>query len=632
MKKATLLFACLFTLAFAAKTQNADNLYYNSLSPSFDYQAASFVIDTAKPTYGFQRAMLLWATNTGPATTQRSLTLDETIANGTPVTQHINVQNNTVFKGLQPKKIIRSKFSKNYYLLAYVVNSTHLINNIAVTSSAFVLKLDDNLNLVWSSKIHFNPVTAANAGALIEYNDIIETNDKNIVIVGRYARTQTDRQGLQMAKLDQGTGLNIWWYWYFLWSCHANGLSVAEASNGELAVTGYAEQCTPPAFNGNRQLLFARTRSDGTPIQFRKFLNSGNFCGDKITRFITTAIAGADRFFITGFTDVPTPVAGVFNRQNLVIDIAQNGTINRASHFGESPRSEEVNDHIFSKLVFVASTYELYLTGYTNSYTSNSASEAYFSILRYNSATLTFTITRYDVMRNTYPPSTVYNSRRGIEVKNAGPRRFAILLNSSFTNTTTTVPPVTYIHAYTNVFVRDLTAADTVCQRPKTPPLTNTNWHFLDTTAIWQGPNYKVYPEIWTITQPIPFSRVCGTNWVIFPKQAINAMVNPPDEIAPDEDVPTARQAVAAGKLIQGDVLFPNPAGSEVTIALNKSFALAPRPVSIRLLSPEMKVIRTESISYRPYHSIALRGLLPGMYVIEVVQGNSKRLYRFVKE
>ncbi len=626
MKKVSIFLVCMLCAVFTSKAQNADNLYFNSLLSGYDYQAASFVIDTALPAYPFRRAMLLWSANTGPnAATERSLTLDETLDNGATVTQHINQQANAFFRNLQPKKIIRSRFTKHYYLLAYVVNSSHLINNIAVTSSAFVIKLDDNLNLVWSSKIHFNPVTAANAGALIEYNDIIETANANIVIVGRFARTQTDRQALQITRLNQVNGALFWSFHYYLWTCHANGLSVAEASNGELAVTGYAEQCTPPLFNGNRQLLYARTTGAGNPVQFRKFLNTRAFSGDKITRFIS--VAGADRFFITGFVDIQSPVAGVINRQNLVVDISQNGNLNRAAHFGESPRSEEVNDHIFSRLLTIPATFELYLTGYTTSYLANAASEAYFSVLRYNPVNLTFVITRYDVIRNIYPPNTTFLSRRGIEVKNAGPRRFAILTNSQFQ----TLNPV-YNHAYTTVFVRDLAQlpSDTICYRPKTPPLVNLFPQWQDTVPVWQAPNYTRYNEIWTTTPRIPFQLVCGQTWKIFPGQAINAMVNPPDEIAPDATTAARQTFISAAKT--DGLLFPNPAESEVTITLNKEFAQGSRPISISLLSAEMKRLRTENIRYKTYHTLSLSGLLPGMYIIEVLQGDNKKLYRFVKE
>jgi hypothetical protein len=627
MKKVTLLFVCLVVLTFVSKAQNADNLYFNSQLSGYDYQAASFVIDTALPAYAFKRAMLLWSTNTGPnAATERSLTLDETLDTGVPVTQHTNPQANADFKGLQPKKIIRSRFSKHYYLLAYVVNSSHLINNIAVTSSAFVLKLDDNLNLVWSSKIHFNPVNVNNATALIEYNDIIETANANVVIVGRYARTQTDRQALQLARLNQATGGIIWAFQYYLWSCHANGLSVVEASNGELAVTGYAEQCTLPSFSGNRQLLFARTTAAGNPVQFRKFLNAGPFSGDKITRFQTGVAAGADRFFITGYVDIQSPVAGVFNRQNLVVDISQNGTINRAAHFGESPLSEEVNDHIFSKTT-VANTYELYLTGYTKSYTTNNTSEAYFNVLRYNSVTFTFTINRYDVIRNL--PSTTYLTRTGIEVKNAGPRRFAILTNT----TVQTLNPV-YNHAYTTVFVRDLAqlASDTVCYRPKTPPLVPFFPQWLDTFAVWQAPLYTRYAEPWTQTPKIANKIICGQTWKIFPNQAVNAFVNPPDEIAPDLGAAARQTIIAENKALSEDLLFPNPAESEVTIRLNKEFAQNTKPIIIRLLSQEMRQLRVEKVSYKNNHTISLSNYLPGMYFIEVQQGDNTKLYRFVKK
>lgn len=625
MKKTTFLFVCLTFFAFASKAQNADNLYFNSQLSGYDYQAASFAIDTALPAYPFRRAMLLWSANTGPnAVNQRALSLDETLDNGQPVTQHRNPQPNAFFRNLQPKRIIRSRFTKHYYLLAHVVNSSRLINNIAVASSAFVLKLDDNLNLVWSSKIHFNPVTVNNAGALIEYNDIIETANGNLVIVGRYARTQTDRQALQLARLNQATGGIIWAFHYYLWSCHANGLSVVEATNGELAVTGYAEQCSLPAFTGNRQLLYGRTSAAGNPLQFRKFLNPRAFSGDKITRFIS--VAGADRFFITGFVDIFTTATGVTNRQNLVVDISQNGVLNRAAHFGESPLSEEVNDHIFSRLT-IANNYELYLTGYTNSYTTNGSSEAYFNVLRYNSATLTFAITRYDVLRNNYPGNVNFLNRRGIEVKNAGTRRFAILTNPTFQ----TLNP-TYNHAFTTVFVRDLAiaASDTVCYRPKTPPLVNFFPQWQDTVAVWQAPNYIQYAEPWIDSPRIPYKPVCGTNWKIFPGQAVLAMVVPPDQIEPDP-TSTARPATIAPYYADNG-LFPNPANSEVTVALDKQFAQLPKPVTARLLSPEMRQISTESFSYKPRHTIGLKALAPGVYFIELIQGNIKKLFRFVKE
>jgi Secretion system C-terminal sorting domain len=621
MKRANLLIICFVLSAFTTKAQNADMLYFNSLNAGYDYQAGSFVIDTALPAYPFRRAMLLWAANTGPnAATERFLSLDETLDDGTTVTQHINQQTNALFRNLQPKKIIRSRFTKHYYLLAHVINSSHPINNILVASSAFVLKLDDNLNLVWSSKIHLNPVTVNNAPALLEFNDIIETRDSNLVITGRFARTQTDRQVVQMVKLTRVAGALVWQFHYAVFSCHANGLSVAEASNGELAVTGYAEQCTPPLFTGNRQLLYLRTQGTGFPIQIRKFLHPRAFSGDKITRFIS--VAGADRFFITGFIDIQI-ATGAINRQNLVVDISQNGNINRAAHFGDA-RSEEVNDHIFSRLVFPANTFELYLTGYTTSYTTNTASEAYFSVLRYNSATLVFNITRYDVLRNNYP-GTTFISRRGIEVKNAGPRRFAILTNAVFNANN-------YNHAITTVFVRDLArpASDTACYRPQKPPLDTIVPPRQDTLA-YIIPPYARYTEIWTITPKDSNRLVCGPAWKIFPGQAINAMVNPPDQIAPDATTVTARQTFMS-TVKTGGLVFPNPAKNEVTITLNREFALTPKPISISLLSPEMKRLRTENISYKTYHTLSLQGLLPGMYFIEVLQGNNKKVYRFVKE
>jgi hypothetical protein len=623
MKKVFMLSFCLLCLTTINRAQNADIMYFNSLANGYDYQAASFVIDTALPSYGLNRAMLLWAANPKPQGVLSTLSLDEMDNLGVPLTQHINAQGNLGLRNLQPKKILRSRFTKHYYLLAHVVSSSTTISGFAVSSSAFVLKIDDNLNLVWSSKIHFATVTATNADDLIEYNDIAETKDSNIVIVGRYATSSTARQALQIAKLKANNGLNIWWYWYYLWSCHANGLSIIEASNGDLAVTGYAEQCILPAFTGNRQLLFARVRSDGAPQLFRKFLHSRHFSGDKISRFIS--VSGADRFFITGFIDSLLPT-GATNRQNLVVDISQNGTINRASHYGDA-RNEEVNDHIFTKLTLPLNTYELYLTGYTNSYTSTGATEAYFNVLRYNSSTLTFTITRYDVIRNVYPGGISYTNRRGIEIKRAGPRRYAILINSVFP---TTVPTL-YNHTFSNVYVRDLMAPDTICHRPKTPPLVNFQPPFKDTTG-WLAPNYKIYNENWTISPRIPYQLVCGTTWIIYPKQAVTTFVNPPEELSPDEVSIAPAARTKALQAITADALFPNPAGNAVTLSLAKHFGASPALINLRLLSPEMRLLRTERIGYQPRHTMDVSALAPGMYVVEAIQGNQRRVYRFVKE
>lgn len=88
---------------------------------------------------------------------------------------------------LQPKRVIKSQVSKSYYVLAYVLKSNNLVGGLQVWSTPYVLKLDDNLNLIWSSKIQFNTVTNANSDAIIAYNNVFELNDPNIMLVGRFS-------------------------------------------------------------------------------------------------------------------------------------------------------------------------------------------------------------------------------------------------------------------------------------------------------------------------------------------------------------------------------------------------------------------------------------------------------------
>lgn len=146
----------------------------------------------------------------------------------------------------------------------------------------------------------------------------------------------------------------------------------------------------------------------------------------------------------------------------------------------------------------------------------------------------------------------------------------------------------------------------------------------------YQIPNYARYNEIWTATPKDSSRIVCGTNWKIFPGQAVLAMVVPPDQIEPDP-TSTARPATIAPYYADNG-LFPNPANSEVTVALDKQFAQLPKPVTARLLSPEMRQISMESFGYKPRHTIGLKALAPGVYFIELIQGNIKKLFRFVKE
>jgi hypothetical protein len=625
MKKALHFFACTILLGGAATAQNADHLYVNSLQPNYDYKAASFVIDTARPAYPILRGMLMWAANTGPDFTTQALTLDETSDFGVPFTQRINLQTGSILQVLQPKKIIRSFFTKSYYLLAHVENSPNLINGLAVSSSAYVLKLDDNLNLLWSSKIHFNPVTGANAQALIEYNDIMETSDRNVVITGRYRDSDASPQALQLTKLNQNTGLNIWWYWYFLTGYDTNGLSVEEASNRDLVVTGYATQT---ALNGERELLFARFNSLGAVNLFRVYSYQRGYdvSGGQISRFISAA--GADRFFIHGYVvvDGPAGMDDVIHRQHLALDISQNGVINRAVHYGDAG-NEETADHIFTLFFAPGNVYVNNITGYTTSY---GATRAVYGTLSYNSATQVFALNRYDVIKNIYPGGQVYNQRNGVEIKYAGPGLFALLLNSSLT----TANPVPYNHEVTNVFLRNFStgAADTTCHNVKTPPLTVIKFTPKTPTVTRSVPPYRIYNEKWDISSPINHKLDCGQNWRIYPRQA--TQVTRRRYTGPGDVVPLrmSEQDAATEVIAESGALFPNPASDEIRFSPDKNFINTALPVTLSLFNASMRLIKKQESTGPGMQRISLTGLPAGLYILEAAQGDYKRTYRFVKK
>ncbi len=622
MKKNSLLLSFIVAISCTAKAQNADMLYSNAIPnvSGSNYSAASFVIDVSLPAYPYQRGMLLWAANTISGNSgSHAFTLDETLANGVPVTQHRVTHPNTTISNFQPKKILRSRFFKGYYVLAMVTNSTNFTGGFTLFNTPVLIKLDDNLTAIWARRVHLSGLTSAKSAARMDYNDIIETSDGNVAMVGRYAASgaANAQQQIQFAKIDATLATVIWANYYQSWSCHSYGLSLVEAPNGDLIACGYAEKCALPSLSGIRQLLFAKVSSAGAPVLFRQFDNPiGNFVGDKITRFSTVAATNG-RYFISGYIEVPSGSA-IPNRQNLLLDINGLGAVSSAAHFGAA-QAEEVFDHIFSKSP-VGGTLDVYLTGYTNSISPQT--QAYFSTIRYNPGTFVYTILRYDVFKN----YAGYAARFGLEVKNAGISRFAIL-----TGSIVSAAPAGTVLAST-VFVRDLTkpASDTLCYVPRIPELVTTNWHFKDTVPPRKD-GYRTYDELWLTTEKIPNRLVCGPEWIIKPKDAVNAFVNPPDEISPQEPgITTARAATPL--LSSGEAIYPNPAGTEVNLLLEKVSGKQGIPVRINLYTPAMKLIRSQQAVSQRVQRISLEGLLPGMYLVQVQQGTAVRLYRFVKQ
>ena len=74
-----------------------------------------------------------------------------------------------------PKKIIKSRFERAYYLLAYVTNSSHKISGFNVFSSPVVFKINAaTLTLVWAGKINLAGLSPNNLSTVIEYNDMVK--------------------------------------------------------------------------------------------------------------------------------------------------------------------------------------------------------------------------------------------------------------------------------------------------------------------------------------------------------------------------------------------------------------------------------------------------------------------------
>lgn len=618
--KTTLLFSLAVLLSCTANSQTADNLYVRSLSPGYDYKAASFVIDSSKTGSAYsKRGLLLWAANTDLiANGLQALSLDQVDSLGNLLSEHVNLQSGVPNAYMQPKKIIRSEYSKSYYLLAHVINSSNPIQGVTVFSTPYVLKLDDNLNLIWSTKIQFSP---ADPVALIEYNDIMETSDKQVLLVGRYQEKDDQQQALQLAKLDESTGANIWWFWYYIDNYNVNGLSVEEASNGELVATGYATEYQQPPV---RELFYAKFKSTGAPLLFRRYLEKTgyNVSGDQISRFADTT--NKDHFFITGYIDQDGPLHNK-QKQGLVLDISQDGTINSSIHFGDGG-DEEINDFVFTLFFTGGNTYLLNLTGYTTSY---SGARAYYGLLSYDASGRVFNLHRLDVIKNVYGGQS-FGRRAGIEIKYAGPNRFALLLNSSLTTST----PTTYTHAVTNVFIRDVlpSGSDTTCFNVKNPPIKVFKLDYKEPGISEKDPPYKIYDEQWQQAPLISKKLYCGSTWRIYPRLAVRGIPRRNRYNGPGDTVPLRMASEPGGKEeVKGTMLFPNPAESEISFMQPASFN-SKLPVIISLYSSDMRVIRSQRASASPVQKVNINDLRPGLYVLQIQQGMVQQSYRFVKK
>lgn len=591
--------------------QNADQLFYNQVLIEHDYEAASFVVDTAGPAYRYKRAFLLWSKNYQPASANRFLSLDEFDANGNFLTEHVNRHNKVPTSSLIPKKIIKSQHFKGYYLLGYVIKSNNPVDTFNVYSTPVVIQLDDNLTPVWTIKLHHAALSPNNINTLIEYNDIVEAKNGEIILAGRYSAYYTGQQTRVLITRLKSSGSIIWNYQYFNSPrCNAEALSLSEATDGNIVLTGYMENCISPGITGTRQLLYMSVTATGAPILSQKLTSRGTLVGDKITRH--TSSPGSDEFFISGYIDVPDVTGAPNNRQVLVVDLKQSGGIISAHHLGDVG-AEVANDLIFQSPG--GNDYYLYLTGYTSSYDNTVKAEVYFLQLKYSGGSMAL------AEFHTFPrPSTEYGARIGVEIKKAGKERYAILASAVYNVGTQN-------RTYTSVLIRDLAARQVNCTKEYVPPLKRIDLATVLFSSDNINLNFKEYKEEYKEFEKIYVKPQCDSFFIDAPN-AVTIAGNP-DQV----DKVNASRLVKTNTTPKQPVtvtrVFPNPANAQVYIdyagVLNE-------PVVVKVYSNTMQLIKEHKLTGQSRMTIPLTGLTNGLYFIQVDDKTGKQVFKIRKE
>jgi hypothetical protein len=637
MKSMQLLLVLMAVLALSAAAQNVNNQYFFKPRENGKFAPASFVIDTVLPTTMPTRAMLVWGKSYPNASGFDDIAYDLSAIDqtGTVVDNASSIQapGNLVGKELYPKKIIRSAYGKFYYLLAFTPYPAATLNGVGVVSVAHVFKLNDTLKPVWYYRMHLaglgRDITLDSAH--IEFNDILETADQQVVLVGQFAQNASSKRQVQAVKLNAANGKPIWSYRYAMDNCNAHANSVEEASNGELVLTGQVEDC---AVGGTYvpHLLFGRINSLGEPIEFKKLDYSGGrtVMGDKISRFISSP--GADRFFITGYLNAGA--LGTENHENMVLDIGQQGAVNKVAFFGGAG-VENINDHIFRQIPHQANQYELNFVGYTHSY--DNIGKGYYGTIKYNAATRSLSLPRYEVMKNELGPY-IYKDRKAIEIKYAGPNRFAILFHSFGGNI---AEPADFYGDLANVYVRDFlsdaqsaTTNEAPCFDAQKPILKTTDLNARPIErVVYKALLYEGFPEDWVQDSLLGKETDCGTGFKVFPKQAVLATVRHSQYNGPGDTMLRRRAIVADNQRLVGDAtLYPNPANDAVYLSPGKSFGTAKGPVTAQLYTPEMKWIASYRLQGQTVHRLPTDRLKPGLYLLQLQTNERQQLLRFVKQ
>ncbi|SEL77438.1 Por secretion system C-terminal sorting domain-containing protein [Chitinophaga rupis] len=594
-----LLLSILLVTTTVLHAQNAQQLYFNQLSTDFDYQAASFVVDTPPSPTAAPRAFLLWSKNFVKDPAIRGLTLDEFDAAGNFLSEHFNPQPQVPTESILPKKIIRARLAKGYYLLAYVIKSIKTINGIQVYSTPLVIRLDPNLNPVWVAKLHYSTVTTANAQAIIEYNDIIESVNSDVVLAGRYADAPGKQTSVLLTRLSQ-TGAMIWTFHYPLSVCNAEALSLTELTDRNLAITGYQESCSGGP-SGPRTLLYATFNAVGTPAVAERLLGGQALSGSKIVKH--TTIAGADELFITGYIDLISPT-GAINKQVLLVDIKESGGLITINHIGDA--GQEAASDLVVEGVPGGNSFNLYFTGYTDSYATTLKTDAFFLWVKYVNHIPNL------VSFNTFPTSiSNYVAMKGVELKWAGKERFAILANTQMTFGT-------QLQTNTHVFIRELNDFTGNCVKSYQPPVTAYQLIVQPVTPATVRLPFAPYRDEYT-----PFNKVqprpeCGA----FKVDPYNA-----------NNLRTAGQPLSSVPAVKGPAtirVYPNPVNDQLYIDYG-----APKNkgrITAGIYSTDMRLIRTFVLPGGNRNSISLQGLSSGLYFLQLQHQGATQVFEIRKE
>jgi len=477
-----------------ARSQNANELYLNNMAVGCNYQAASFVVDTAAPGAEVQRAFLLWSRNVSRGALQRLLSVDEFGPTGDFISEHRSRQDSVVFSNLLPKRIIRSRFFKGYYMLADVIKPRSLEKR--VYSTAVVIKIDDALRLVWAHSIHFAHIDSKNINSLIEYNDMIEADNSDLVLAGRlrYVFSRSPTQVL-VTRLREADGSIVWNYEYNCKPyCDAVALSLAEAKDRKIVLSGYINECSSQTHAVTRKLLFMAVSEFGTPLMARLMGGRMPLTGSRILQHMDER---GEAFFVAGFADVPG--TGAADRQVLVADIREDGTLKGAWHIGAAG-FDSASDMTFSYLGGL--DYYLYLTGATSrNLRAPKSRDPFFLQLIYKAGTMDFV--EFSVFTR---PDRHYLSGSGVEIKKAGKERFAILENVLY-NTGILVP---FQGNFTNMLIRDLKDTTLSCIRKYRVPVKGYELPSRQIPADSSNPNFAYYRENYKVGGKVLQKPQCG--------------------------------------------------------------------------------------------------------------------------